>query len=58
MDCEIGPIGWHDIRNQTEFYVAAEFNSRTIHLKGSKGLALVDILEREREREREIGEEV
>jgi len=23
-DCEIGPIGWHDIRNQTEFYVAAE----------------------------------
>lgn len=23
-DCEIGPIGWHNIRNKNEYYVAAE----------------------------------
>ena len=23
-DCEIGPIGWHDVRNAKEFFVAAE----------------------------------
>ena len=23
-DCEMGPIGWHDVRNQNEYYLAAE----------------------------------
>ena len=22
-DCEVGPIGWHDLKNGQEFYVAA-----------------------------------
>lgn len=21
-DCEIGPIGWHDVNNKTEFFIA------------------------------------
>ncbi|XP_077983015.1 guanine nucleotide exchange factor MSS4-like [Glandiceps talaboti] len=23
-DCEVGPIGWHDLRNKTQFYVALD----------------------------------
>lgn len=23
-DCEVGPIGWHDINDKTKFYIAAE----------------------------------
>jgi hypothetical protein len=23
-DCEVGPLGWHDITDKTKFYIAAE----------------------------------